>query len=198
MLLSLSHKFIFVANLKSASSSIERALAPFAEFKATKTPWGKHDDLSTISKKFKWIRKHMPFEEFFVFGVIRDPVDFILSLYNFHTRPGFDGRKHSSNGVTFEDFWHNWCSKSWQARPQHRRFIDRYGHFKISHIVLMSELTAEFPQICSKLRLNANLPKLNVSPVLLSRADLTAEQVSEIKERYAEDYAFIDTRPRAL
>src|SRR2546423_8803536 len=102
MLLSLSHKFIFVANLKSASSSIERALAQYAEFRATKTNWGKHDDLSTISRKFGWIRKYVPREEFFVFGVIRDPVDFILSLYNFHSRSAFDGKKHSSKGITFD------------------------------------------------------------------------------------------------
>src|SRR5436309_11373731 len=89
MLISLSHQFIFVANLKSASSSIERALGPDAEFRAIKTNWGKHDDLSTISKKFKWIKRYVPAQDFFIFGVMRDPVDFILSLYNFHTRSTF-------------------------------------------------------------------------------------------------------------
>ena len=198
MLLSLSHKFLFIANLKSASSSIERALAPYAEFRATRTNWGKHDDLTTISKKFRWIKKYVATGDFFVFGVIRDPVDFILSLYNFHTRPSFEGKKHSSRDLPFDDFWRNWCSRSWQAKPQHRRFIDRAGRFQATHVIEMSELAKEFPQICSKLDVKATLPKLNVSPVLLSRADLTPEQISQIKERYAEDYAFISNRPRAL
>jgi len=198
MLISLSHQFVFVANLKSASSSIERALAPFAEFRATRTNWGKHDDLSTISKKFRWIGRYVPPRDFFVFGVIRDPVDFILSLYNFHTRPGFDGFAHSSKGMSFDKFWRDWCSKSWQAKPQHRRFVDKHGKFQISHVIEMSELTKEFPQICSKLDVKATLPKLNVSPELLSRADLSGEHIRQIEERYAEDYAFIKNRPRAF
>ncbi len=198
MLISLSHKFIFVANLKSASSSIERALAPSAEFRATKTNWGKHDDLSTISKKFKWVKKYIRPDEFFIFGVIRDPVDFILSLYNFHTHPSFQDKKHYSKGVPFDEFWNGWCRRSWQAKPQHRRFVDRKGSFNISHVIEMSKLEVEFPKICSKLSVKATLPKVNVSPAILSRAQLSPQQISEIKERYAEDYAFIENRPRAL
>jgi len=30
-------------------------------------------------------------KSFFVFGVIRDPVDYLLSLYNSHQKPAFDG-----------------------------------------------------------------------------------------------------------
>jgi hypothetical protein len=198
MLLSLSHKFVFVANLKSASSSIERALGPFAECRLTRTNWGKHDDLSAISKKFKWIRKYVSPEDFFVFGVIRDPVDFILSLYNFHTLPGFDGKRHSSKNLTFDEFWRTWCVKSWQAKPQHLRFTDRSGKFRASHIVEFSELGAEFPRICERLGVTATLQQMNISPNVLTRADLSLEQVEQIKERYAADYAFIKNRPRAL
>jgi hypothetical protein len=198
MLLSLSHKFIFVANLKSASSSVERALAPFAEFKATKTNWGKHDDLSTISKKFRWVKKHIPLKEFFVFGVIRDPVDFILSLYNFHTRSGFDGKRHSSKGMTFEEFWQVWCGRSWQARPQHRRFIDKHDLLHMNHVIEFSQLESEFSQVCLKLGMKATLPRANVSPRMLSRADLRPDQIAQILERYAEDYKFIENRPRAF
>jgi hypothetical protein len=198
MLISLSHKFIFVANLKSASSSIERALGRYAEFRASKTNWGKHDDLTTISKKFRWVRKYVPSKEFFVFGVVRDPVDFILSLYNFHTSPGFDGKKHSSKGLPFDKFWHEWCPRSWQARPQHLRFTDKHGQFQISHVIRFADLETEFPQICAKLSVQAVLPQVNISPVVLSRADLTTEQISQIEERYADDYEFIRNRPRAL
>ena len=198
MLLSLSHKFIFVANLKSASSSIEKALSSHAQFRATKTAWGKHDDLSTISKKFGWVNKIISRDEFFVFGVIRDPVDFVLSLYNFHTGPSFEGKKHSSKGVEFDHFLHHWCVTSWQAKPQYRRFVDRRGRFRISHVIEFSQLETEFPQICSRLGLKATLPHVNVSPELLSRDDLTADQISEIRKRYAEDYSFIENRPRAF
>jgi hypothetical protein len=198
MLLSLSHKFIFVANLKSASSSVERVLGQYAEFRITRTNWGKHDDLTTISKKFKWISKYVRPEEFFVFGVIRDPVDYILSLYNFHTSPGFDGKRHSSKGLSFAEFWNDWCGRSWQAKPQHLRFVDRQGQFQIAHVIELSQLEAEFPRICRRLGVQAVLPQVNISPTVLSRADLSSEQIGQIKLRYADDYAYIENRPRAV
>jgi hypothetical protein len=198
MLISLSHKFMFVANLKSASTSIERSLSPFAEFKATKTNFGKHDDLSTISKKFGWIKKYVRREELFVFGVMRDPVDYILSLYNFHTGPGFDGKRHSSKGMTFDQFLRDWCGRSWQAKPQHQRFVDRRGFFRMTHIIEFAQLENEFPQLCARFGVDASLPKVNISPMVLSRSDLNEEQIRRIETQYADDYAFMKSSPRAL
>ncbi|MBV8801118.1 MAG: hypothetical protein JO208_15100 [Alphaproteobacteria bacterium] len=198
MLISLSRKFIFVANLKSASSSIERALGSYAEFKVTQTQYGKHDELTAISKKFHWIKKYVPLEEFYIFGVIRDPIDFILSLYNFHTREGFDGKRHSSKGLSFDQFWEVWCGKSWQTRPQHRRFVDRTGKFQMNHIVRFAELNQQFPALCSRIGVTAQLGHANISPDVLSRGDLTEEQISRIKVRYTDDYKFIDNLPRDI
>lgn len=198
MLLSLSRKFIFIANLKSASSAIERSLGPYAEFRITQTKFGKHDDLSTIGKKFRWAKKYVPFDQFFVFGVMRDPVDFIVSLYNFHTASGFDGKPHSTRDLSFDDFWSVWCKKSWQARPQRLRFTDARGLLGVNHVIDFAQLASEFPRVCDHLGLQATLPTVNVSPAVLSRADLNEDQIDRIKTHYADDYAFFARRPRAL
>jgi hypothetical protein len=198
MLLSLSHKFIFVANLKSASSSIERALTGHAEFRATQTRFGKHDPLSTISKKFAWVRKYVPFEEFFVFGVIREPVDYILSLYNFHHKEVFDGKLHSSKGLSFDKFLTEWCTRSWQARPQHLRFVDRHHRLKTSYLIDFARLDDEFPQICNRLGVRGELHKVNISPQILSRDDLTPDQIGRIVQQYADDYTLLKNRPQKL
>jgi hypothetical protein len=198
MLVSLSHKFIFVANLKSASSAIERALGQYAEIRVIQTRFGKHDDLSTIGRKFGWIRKYVPSSDLFIFGVMRDPVDFVLSLYNFHTASGFDGKPHSTKDLSFDEFWSGWCTRSWQARPQHFRFTDNQGILKISHVVDFAQLGLEFQRICQNLGLKATLPTINVSPMVLSRHDLSDQQIDNIKMRYADDYAFLANRPRAV
>jgi len=198
MLLSLSHKFIFVANLKSASSSIERALAAHAEFRATQTRFGKHDPLSTISKKFAWVRKYVPYEEFFVFGVIREPVDYVLSLYNFHHKEVFDGKVHSSKDLSFDQFWSEWCVRSWQAQPQHLRFVDQHRRLQISYLIDFSRLDDEFPRICQRIGVSGELHKVNVSPQILSRDDLTPEQTRRIVEHYEDDYALLKNRPQKL
>lgn len=198
MLLSLSRKFIFVANLKSASSSVERALGRYAEVKISETRFGKHDGLSAISKKFAWVHKYVPYDEFFVFGIVRDPVDYILSLYNFHNLEGFDGKPHSAKGVPFEEFWNGWCTRSWQAKPQALRFTDIHGRLRPNHIVDFAQLESEFPKICNKIGVEASLNRTNISPQVLTRRELSPEQIEQIAARYAGDYEFLKSRPRSI
>ena len=199
MLLSLNRKFIFVANLKSASSAIEAALAPKADIRFTQTQFGKHEPLSVISQRYAWVKKYVPYEEFYVFAVIRDPIDYLLSLYNSHHKDEFDGRIHSTKNMSFDEFLDVWCGRSWQAKPQHLRFTDSHGRFKLSHLVLYDNLADEFGQICARLKLGwVELPQRNLSPEVLNRADLTTAQIDLIKSRYAEDYEWIRNRPRLL
>jgi hypothetical protein len=199
MLLSLSHKFIFIANLKSASSTIESALGERAEVRITQTMFGKHDGLSAISQKFSWVRRYVPFGEFFVFGVIRDPVDYLLSLYNSHQKPDFDGRRYSTKGIEFDDFLENWCIRSWQSKPQHLRFKDKHGRFRVDHLILLEHLGREFPEVCGRLGIEpVELERMNSSPAMLKRADLTSDQIEKIKLRYEDDYNLIRDRPRCL
>jgi Sulfotransferase family len=199
MLLSLNRRFIFVANLKSASSAIEAALSPKADIRFTQTQFGKHDPLSVISQKYAWVKRYVPYEEFFVFAVIRDPVDHLLSLYNSHNKDEFDGKIHSTKNMSFDEFLDVWCGRSWQAKPQHLRFVDSHGRFKLSHLILYEDLADEFAQICVRLKLGwIELGRKNPSPTVLNRDDLTAAQIELIKERYAEDYQWIGNRPRLL
>jgi len=197
VLLSLSHKFIFVANIKAASSSIEAALGPHAEIAISKTQFGKHDPLSVISGKFPWVRKFVPYEEFFVFGVIREPVDWLLSLYNFHTKPGFDGKQHSTKDVPFSHFLKHDFEKRWQMRPQSLRFRDENERFRVDHIVDYAMLDSEFPDICERIGLGwIPLNRRNVSPQVLSRNDLAEADMEFIRDKYAADYDLLANRPR--
>jgi hypothetical protein len=199
MLLSLSRKFIFVANLKSASSTIESSIGNKVEVRISQTRLGKHDSLSLISQKFSWVRRYVPYEEFFVFGVMRDPVDFVLSLYNSHQKDNFDGKSHSTKGVAFDRFLKEWCARSWQAKPQSLRFADEHGRFRLSHLIDLADLETEFPKICARLGLEgAALGRVNPSPVVLTRAELRPDQVELIQTRYREDYEFLRNRPVAV
>jgi hypothetical protein len=199
MLLSFSHKFIFVANLKSASTAIESAIGDKAEIKLSATKFGKHDGLSAISNKFAWMKRYVPYEEFFVFGVIRDPVDYLLSLYNSHQKPAFDGKQQSTKGMSFDDFLGPWCERSWQARPQHKRFEDEHGRLRISYLIDLASLAEEFPKICARLELGTvDLGHKNESPEVLKRNDLTAAQTERVRAMYRTDYDYIGNRPQIL
>jgi hypothetical protein len=197
MLLSLSHKFVFVANLKSASSAIETAIGIHAEIRLVQTRFGKHDGLSAISQRFAWVQRYVPFDEFFVFGVMRDPVDYLLSLYNSHQKPYFDGKRPSTKGLSFDVFLEEWCQRSWQARPQFQRFTDEHCRFRMDHVISLDRLGDEFPGVCKHIGIDAvQLGHVNTSPAVLSRAELTPAQIEKIQERYKDDYELIRNRPK--
>jgi hypothetical protein len=197
MLLSLTHKFIFVANLKSASSTIEAAIGDKAEIRMSQTKFGKHDGLSAISQKFSWAGRYVPFEEFFVFGVIREPVDFLLSLYNSHQKSAFDGRKHSTKGMSFDNFLQTWCAQSWQAKPQRARFTDEHGRLRMNCLIDLAHIGEEFPKVCARLELGSvDLGRKNSSPEVLKRADLTTAQIERVKVLYRDDYEYMRNRPQ--
>jgi hypothetical protein len=197
MLLSLNHKFIFVANVKTASTSIEAALQSFAEVRIRKTEFGKHNPLTVISRKFDWVRRYVPYDEFFVFGVIREPVDHLLSLYNAHSREDLRGSAVPTRGMDFDTFLDVWCKGNWQAEPQSHRFVDKHDRFKASHIIMYDRLAAEFAQVCEHLELrNVGLKHLNLSPENLTRDALTPAQIARIERDYADDYTFIRNAPR--
>jgi len=199
MLLSLAHKFIFVANVKTASTSIEATLANFAEIRVRKTEFGKHNSLSLISQDYPWVRRYVPYSEFFVFGVMRDPVDHLLSLYNAHSQDKWMETALSTRGMSFDAFLDVWCSKSWQAEPQHRRFQDKHGRFQMSHVIDYDRITTDFNDICTRLGFgDLRLKHLNLSPETLTRNDLTASQVARVERGYAKDYEFLSNRPRAF
>jgi len=96
MLLSLNKKFLFIANLKTASTSIERVLAPHCELRLTQSNHGKHQSFVEIAERFRWLLGVANVEDLFIFGVIRDPVDFVISLYNSHKREQFKDNDFTS------------------------------------------------------------------------------------------------------
>jgi len=197
VLISLSHKFMFVANVKTGSTTLEAALSPKCEIAISKTHLGKHDHLGAISKKFSWIRRYVPFDKLFVFGVVRDPVDWLVSLYNSHSKPEFDNQPSSTKDMPFSTFLHDGYKRRWQMRPQNLRFIDNHDRLHLSHLIDFAALDDEFPKLCNHLGLPAiALRKHNVSPLILRREELTESDFEFIHEKYADDFALLQDRPR--
>lgn len=193
MLLSLSHKFLFIANVKTGSSSVEAALRKYAEIAVCETRLGKHDTLSVVSQKFPWVRQYVRYQDFFVFGVVREPVDWLLSLYNSHSKDDFDGHRSSTKGVPFGDFLRDGFANRWQMKPQHLRFVDRHGRFDVSHLVDFSTLEVEFSRVCRRIGLGEREPpKINVSPAILSREDLAQADLDFIHENYRADFDLLN------
>ena len=105
-MIGLQRQFIFVANLKSASTAIEVALRPISQIAILAPGDIKHQPLGLTLTRFKWLLDRFELEKFLIFGVIRDPIDFVISLYNSHREEKFKGNNalYTAN-LSFDEFF---------------------------------------------------------------------------------------------
>jgi hypothetical protein len=193
MLISVRHKFLFVANTKAASTSIEAILGPYAEIAHPGGPHGKHLPLSRIRADYWFLFKTpvLPFSGFFRFGVMRDPVDWILSWYRY--RKGNKVESPLPDSMTFEQFWRagDWNIHMASGAPygQSRIFVDADGAPMADMILPYPQLEAQLPPVLALLGVNARMPKLNVSTIPPDHASVPADLAEEVRTHYATDYA---------
>jgi hypothetical protein len=198
MLISIEHRFVFVANVKCGSTAIARALRPYSDIVITETEYGKHESLADIQKRYSFIFSRTPIEKFVVFGVIRPPVDFVLSVYNSHKKKKFAGQPQSTAGVSFDEFWTVWRrDHGWMLLPQRQRFLDASGKLGVKFIVHYDCLERHLSQMFREaydVALPLETPRANVSPRVLTADRLTADQVQRIRKIYAEDETMLRER----
>ena len=196
MLLSLTKKFLFIANLKSASTSIERVLAPHSEIRLMQSRFGKHQSFAEFAERFRWLLNVANVNDLFIFGVIRDPVDYVLSLYNSHRVEQFRGTpKLYTGNMDFDQFISEWVPKNIdQLRPQHSRFTSSEGRLVANLLISFDKLDAGMEIVAERLRVKEllSLPKTNPSPPGTTRSDLKPEQVEWIESRFERDREFME------
>lgn len=196
MLISFRRNFVFVANLKSASTAIETSLRAEADIALCEARFGKHLGLADILARFHWVFDVQPIDMFFVFGVMRQPVDYVLSIFNSHSDPKFaDDPRLFTGNLDFDEFIREWVPNNEdQLRPQHTRFVREDGSFGLSCLIPYETLGKYQLFLTSVLSLPEpiRLPRENISPRRLHRSDLTPRQAAWITDRFAADAAFIE------
>lgn len=196
MLISLSRKFVFIANLKTASTSIEKALSPWAELALTESRFGKHMPYRRIEAQFGHLLDLVDRSEMLVFGVIRDPVDYMASLYNSHTEAKFrDLPALYTGGLDFDRFLHEWTARNAdQVRQQHLRFLDRRGRLAADYLISYDRLESGLRFVAGHLGIGGLLSfgRQNSSPGTLRPAAVTAAQRDWIEAHFAGDREILD------
>ncbi|MFN4154794.1 MAG: sulfotransferase family 2 domain-containing protein [Paracoccaceae bacterium] len=196
MLISVEHKFIFVANTKAASTSIEAILAEHAQISGTPTPKGKHLPLSRIRQDFVSLTgtPDHGFDSFFRFGVMRDPLDWILSWFRY--RKGNDVEAPLPDDMTFAEFWQaaDWNIFDDKGNPysQGRMFLDAQGKPLADVIIPYDQLDATLPQVLAALGISASVPRLNVSLIGREAATIPTTLRAAVRAHYTADYALYD------
>jgi hypothetical protein len=195
MLLSLTKKFLFIANLKTASTSIERVLSSYAEIRLVESRFGKHQSFSEFSDRFKWLLSCVNVRDLFIFGVMRDPADYVLSLYNSHRVEQFRHTPKLYTGdMDFARFITEWVPRNGdQLRPQFARFVSAEGRVVTNLIISYDRLAEGLAIVADRLDTQElrNLPRVNPSPSQLMRDNLSPEQLTWIYTRLEKDREFM-------
>jgi hypothetical protein len=192
MLIGVRKQFIFVANTKTASTSLEQLLAKHAEIMRGGGPERKHIPLSQVpSEYFFLFRPKRPFESYFRFGVMREPISWIRSWYRYRT-----GNKVASplpKGMSFEDFWRarDWNIQRWNGKPylQSDMFCDGNDEVLADMIIPYERMGDLIPQVLDALNIPGEIPRLNVSAVAEREEALPDSLLQEMNAHYAADNA---------
>lgn len=189
MLISVKKRFIFIANSKTASTSIEAALAPYAEINRIGSALRKHISWEVAKKEYKFLFKFEEYhpDTFFKFGVIREPVDWVLSWYNY--RLGNQKLPNSlPQDMTFYQFWKS--IDRIKDISQKASFVDEDGVCRFDLIIPHQAVGRAFPVLVSSLKIpKTNLPTKNKSAgQTLQRSKLSAEIVADINSYYQQDF----------
>jgi hypothetical protein len=202
MLLSLTKKFLFLANLKTASTSIERVLGPHCELRLNQSRFGKHQSFSEFAERFKWLLGCANVNDLFIFGVMRDPVEYVLSIYNSHKRDVFrDTPRLYTGEMDFGQFISQWAPRNAdQLRPQHVRFTSTEGRIVTNFLISYDRLEEGLALVGDRLGVPElkNIPKMNVSPRGAVRNDLTSEQIAWIEQKFQRDKDIIERHCNVL
>jgi SAM-dependent methyltransferase len=191
MLISLSKSFVFIAGLKVASTAIENALRSKADLALVEAHFGKHQRFSEIEARFAWMLDLIDPDRLFVFGVMRDPVDYMISLYNSHADPKFKGTPGLYTAeMDFDRFLGEWTVHNHgQVEQQYLRFLDREGCIAANYIISYDQLEdgLQFVSECIGVKGLVPLGKVNESHGSLDRRSLKAEQSDWIEAHFAKD-----------
>lgn len=196
MLISVKRRFVFVSNTKSASTSIETVLLPFCEIGRDGTPDRKHTWMADAVREYAFLFERPGFEPntFFKFGVLRDPVDWIMSWYRY--RKGNQVAAPLPASMTFEQFWEmgDWnkiIPDTVEKRLQSQFFLGKDGKQLVDFIIPYTAIAETFPILSRSLGIYKALAMENVSTIKKEALDLPGSLIADLRDFYAKDYELI-------
>lgn len=208
-MISHQHSFLFVHIPKTGGSSIERALrdvaTPVIAGERNKgSLYFKHTDISGFERM---LGDYFP--NYFSFTVVRNPFDWLVSLYEFNRgmqRVYLKGTNYTAVGAMIPDDmvdmsftdWLPWWTQTFRA-SQSKLICDDAGHLKVNSVLAYEDLLGGFASVCDRI----GVPKREL-PWIHKRKKkggrelyFGPELVRYVEENFADDldrfgYAFTD------
>ena len=176
MIISHTHKFIFIKSAKTAGTSLEAALSNYCDGDDVVTPLG--DYSVNRDENGQWLHKAMNpgdfqqhewgitiknkvgpdiWNNYFKFSIARNPWDRVVSLFTWKARndPALQPQKHFYNrlGVPFDEFRENRKLFSEFVKSDKWKTNDRFyiidDKLCVDYIIRYEHLTDDFLKVCT-------------------------------------------------
>ena len=187
---------MFFATTKTASTSIEAALAPFAAVAVLRPPHLKHTTVQKFNVHLATFLGETDQIRFETTAIMREPLDWLGSWYRYRLREDEVPEK-STRGVSFDDFVREYCREDDRAEYANigaqSRFLRPKGPRKVDHIFRYENIGLFVQFMQQRLGQKIELPVENVSP----KRDLTlSDEVKALLHTHrAADFALYDSLP---
>jgi hypothetical protein len=201
MILSVRHGFLYFAMPKTATTAIESLLGPYGDISLERTAHFKHISCAELRARYSQLFSSCySYECFFRFGVVREPVSWVVSWYNFRSRPELADPKSPNHrnylgAYTLEEFVE-------ELEAQEPRSFARIGtqsdfyrlpehelgvHALVRHDHLHDDLARITAYLPIDLSHGLSITRANESPSRISRSHVTTATRDRILQVFAED-----------
>lgn len=205
MLISHTHRFLFIHVDKAAGTSVQEALQPYAEPLAASRLrkrlmlLGPLTRLGSLHRLVQFgehvparaVRRCLPrsiYEGYFKFAFVRNPWDRLVSRYHYLKRN--PAHRHSRVVSAMSGFAEYARWEMGRARPllhQHAYVCDAKGRLIVDAVGRFEELQEGFDAFCRRLNIRADLPHLNATGRRDYRDHYPAELRDEVGAFFSRD-----------
>ena len=202
MLLSYSHKFVFIHIYRVAGTSIVKSLEKCAKEPVMRRLLGQlrvggivpYSRWKTFPShiKARELRKQIPegvYDNFYKFAFVRNPWDWQVSLYHYMLRDTAHLQHALIKSMKDFDEYIDWRVSS-EKRLQKDFVTDRNGELIVDFVGRYESLLEDFQHVCETLKVTASLPHLNKSPHMDYRSYYTSNSIKIIEENFKDDIEF--------
>ena len=207
MLIFWKERLVFLANTRTGSSSIERALETLAHVSVQRPPALKHLPARQVKAHIAPLLTGVTGDGFTTVALMRDPVDWVGSWYRYRQRDDIAVAAGSTGGQTFADFAEAYLAggvagftgpESGGNAPLGRQsdfLCDEAGRLIVDRVFRYEDIGAFIRFLDDRLGCEITLPRLNVSPA--SALQLPAPLDRRMRDHLTADYAIYRNLPEA-
>lgn len=206
MLIFWKERLVFLANTRTGSSSIERALETLAHVSVQRPPALKHLPAREVLAHIAPLLTGVTGEGFTTVALMRDPVDWVGSWYRSRQRDGIAAAAGSPRGVSFAEFTEDYMAgrvagfggtdrgADLALGRQSDFLCDDAGRLIVDRVFRYEDIGAFIRFLDDRLGCEITLPRLNVSPA--SALQLPAPLDLRLRDHLAADYTIYGGLPK--